>query len=145
MMFDKELMFIQGEEGEQIQNLTSGVLGEAVDLGAPRQGPGRPAFIALQFTKETTATGDPDITFTLETAATEDFAEIVRIPLAVPSPMKKEDFYEGACICAPLPWMGLERYVRLKLDVAGAIACAGLEAGFALDVNAPNRAQEKSN
>lgn len=135
-------MFIQGKEGEQLSNLSSGVLGEAVDLGAPRQGPGRAAYVALLFTKETTATGDPEISFTLETAKTEDFDEIVKIPLSVPSPLKKEDCCVNACISAPVPVMGLERYVRLKLDVTGTIACAGLEAGFALDVNSPNRAED---
>lgn len=136
MWFDKELMFIQGKEGESITNLQSGVLGEMIDLGAPNQGAGgRPMFVALLFTKETTATGDPDIVFTLETSETEDFAEIIKIPLSVPSPLKKEDCVEGSCIAAPLPWMGLERYIRLNLDVTGTIACAGLEAGLTPDVN----------
>ena len=133
MIFDKELMFVE-DDGTEMHNLETGVLGRVVDLGAKNQGRGREAFIAIVFKSDTTATGNPDISFSVETSGTPNFAESVEIPLNVPTPLKKTQMAEGMHIVSQMPVMGLERDVRLKLKTESAIACTGMEAGFILDV-----------
>lgn len=134
MIFDKELMFVEND-GVELKNLETGQLGEVVDLGAPNQGRGRLGFVALAFNRDTTATGDPEISFALSTSETEDFAEAVTIPLSLPSPLKKEGMAEGAILAAPIPRTGLLRYVKLMLTAESPIACTGMEAGFVLDAD----------
>ena len=136
MIFDKELMFIE-DEGHNMHNVETGVIGEAIDLGAPGQGKGRKSAVAIAFTSDTTATGDPAISFSLETSAAVDFDESAEIPLSLPTPLKKADMAEGAILVSPMPVMGLKRYVRLKLTTESAIACTGIKAGIVLD--APER------
>ena len=131
MIFDKELMFV---EKEDMQNVETGTLGRVLDLGAPGQGKGRPSWVAVVFKTDTTATGDPDISFTLETSKEANFGSPKSIPLSIPTPVKKADMKAGMCLCAPTP-PSLERYVRLKLTTASAITCTGMQAGFVLDVN----------
>jgi len=134
MMFDKELMFVE-DEGKNLKNVTTGVLGDTVDLGAPNQGRGRKSSVAIAFTTDTTATGDPAISFALETSTDEDFTDSAEIPLSLPTPLKKADMAEGAVLVAPVPVMGLGRYVRLKLTTESAIACTGMKAGFVIDAD----------
>lgn len=114
MIFDKELMFV---EKENMQNVETGTLGRVLDLGAPEQGKGRPSWVAMVFKADTTATGDPDMSFALETSNEANFSMPRVIPLSLPTPL---------CI---------ERYVRLKLTTASPITCTGMEAGFVLDIN----------
>ena len=132
MIFDYDLMFIDDKDGTQ-QNVSSGVLGDKIDLSGDGQGKGFPGLIAIAFNSNTTATGDPEIVFSLETSKTCDFAESVTIPLEFPNPLKKEDLIKGKVLAAPLPLMGLLRYVRLKIDSDSPIACMGIKAGFVLD------------
>ncbi len=131
MIFDKELMFIEQEE---MQNVETGTLGRVLDLGAPGQGKGRPSYIAVVCKADTTATGDPDMSFELETSGEDDFSDPQTIPLSFPTPVKKADMKEGMCLCAPTP-LGIKRYVRLHLTTASPITCTGMEAGFVLDIN----------
>ncbi len=67
MIFDYEQMFIDDKDNTQ-KNITSGVLGEAVDISGNNQGRGFPAVIAIAFSSDTTATADPDIQFGIETS-----------------------------------------------------------------------------
>jgi len=136
MIFDKELMFVEND-GTNRTNIETGTLGRVIDLGAPGQGKGRRGSVAIAFTKDTTATGDPAISFSLETCAEEDYTGSVEIPLSLPTPLKKADMAEGVVLVAPIPVMGLQRYVRLKLTTESPIACTGVEAGFVID--APER------
>ena len=136
MIFDKELMFVEND-GTNRTNIETGTLGRVVDLGAAGQGRGRKSSVAIAFTKDMTATGNPAISFSLETSAEENFGECVEIPLSLPTPLKKADMGEGAVLVAPVPVIGLDRYVRLKLTTESPIACTGIEAGFVLD--APER------
>lgn len=131
MIFDKELMFV---EKENMQNVDTGTLGRVLDLGAPEQGKGRPSWVALVFKSDTTATGDPDMSFALETSDEANFSTPRVIPLSLPTPVKKTDMKAGMCLCAPTP-LCIERYVRLKLTTASPITCTGMEAGFVLDIN----------
>jgi len=133
MIFDKELMFVE-DDGTAMHNLETGVLGRVVDLGAKNQGRGREAFVAIVFKTDTTATGNPNISFALETSGTEDFTTSATIPLNVPTPLSKTEMAEGMHIVSQMPVMGLDRYVRLKLTTDSPIACTGMEAGFVLDV-----------
>ena len=136
MIFDKELMFVE-DDGHNLMNVETGTLGDTVDLGAAGQGKGRKSSVAIAFGRDTTATGDPAISFSLETSETEDFTESAEIPLSLPTPLKKADMAQGRVLVAPVPVMGLNRYVRLRLTTESPIACTGMEAGFVLD--APER------
>ena len=128
MRFDKELMFV---DEEALQDAGTGVLGDPVDLGAAGQGKGRQSFVAICCDDDTTATGDPEISFALETADAEDFLQAKTIPLALP-PLKKEDLGAGKCVYSPVP-LYLERHVRLTMTTSSAITCAGFSAGIVLD------------
>ena len=132
MIFDYELMFLDDTKKE-MGNQTSGIIGATLDLSGAGQGKGFPAVIALAFTEDTTATADPDINFLIETADNKNFTDSATIPLMLPSPLKKADMPEGTVLTSPLPQIGLQRYVRLKLDTDSAINMLGVKAGFVLD------------
>ena len=133
MIFDYQLMFIDDENDHAENNVTSGVLGDPIDLSGAGQGKGFEGLIAIAFTEDTTATGDPEISFTLETSEDNTFATSKLIPLMLPSGLKKADMTAGTVLSSPLPKIGLERYVRLKITTASAINCIGVKAGFVLD------------
>lgn len=128
MIFDAKLMFLNEEA---IQDFSGGELGKALDLGVPSQMRGRPCYVAIQCADNTTATGDPEISFALETSGTEDFLEVTTIPLSIPK-MKKGDLKAGAAFFAPCPLYSL-RFVRLVLETSLPITCAELSAGIVLD------------
>ena len=132
MIFDYDLMFIDDKDGTQ-QNISSGVLGDKIDLSGDGQGKGYRGYIAIAFSSNTTATGDPEISFSLETSGTCDFAESVEIPLELPVPLKKADLTKGQVLVSRLPLIGLKRYARLKIATESPLACAGIKAGFVLD------------
>ena len=132
MIFDYNLMFVDDKNNTQ-KNITSGVLGEALDISGNGQGKGFPATIAIAFSSDTTATANPDIQFAIETADNADFTGSLTIPLALPVPLKKASLTAGTVLPCPLPKVGLMRYVRLKLGCDSAITCMGIKAGFVLD------------
>ena len=132
MIFDYELMFVDDKDGTQ-KDISAGVLGEAIDLSGDNQGKGRPGLIAIAFSSDTTASGDPDFQFAIETADNEEFNESVTIPLLIPTPLKKEDLAEGTVLSSPLPLHGLKRFIRLKIGADAPITCMGIKAGFVLD------------
>ncbi len=132
MIFDYQLMFIDDECCQVENNVTTGVLGDAIDLSGSGQGKGFEGLIAIAFTQDTTATADPEITFSLETSADANFLESKDIPLMIPA-MKKADLEAGTVLSSPLPKIGLERYVRLRIATDSAINCIGIKAGFVLD------------
>ena len=132
MIFDYDLMFVDDASGTQ-QNVSTGVLGSYIDLRVKNQGKGFPALIAIAFTSDTTATADPDIQFALETADNTSFTSSKTIPLSFPTPYKKANLTVGTVISSPLPHVGLERYVRLKIGVDSPITCIGIKAGIVLD------------
>lgn len=134
MIFDKELTFIETEPNA-LHNLESGQLGRVVCLGASGLGKGRKSSVAIAFKSDTTATGDPKISLELITADTDDFNDSVKIPLSLPTPIKKEQMAEGTVLAAPTPTMGLLKYVKLNITVDTPIACVGLVAGFVLDAD----------
>ena len=123
MIFDYELMFIDDKNNTQ-RNITSGVLGEALDLSGEGQGKGFPATIAIAFSSDTTATADPDIQFALETADNKNFTNSTIIPMLLPVPLKKAYLTAGTVLPCPLPKVGLKRYVRLKIGCDSAITCS---------------------
>jgi hypothetical protein len=130
MIFDRELSFIY--EGN-LTAFSGGTVGEALDLGAPNQtGKGRASYVAIACQQDMTATGDPDITLSLEFSETADFAIPVAVNLALPV-LRKEDFAKGKVVGALAPIYSL-RYARLKMDTTETLACAGLTAGFVLDL-----------
>lgn len=132
MIFDYEQMFIDDKNNTQ-KNITSGVLGQAVDISGNNQGRGFPAVIAIAFTSDTTATADPDIQFAIETSENANFSKSSTIPLSIATPLKKADLKQGEVLVFPLPKIGLKRYVRLKIGADSAITCMGIKAGFVLD------------
>ena len=132
MIFDYNLMFVDDKENTQ-KNLTSGVLGDVLDISGDGQGKGFPAVLAIAFSSDTTATADPDIQFAIETSSSKDFAGSLTIPLELPTPLKKSYLTAGTVLPCPLPKVGLKRYVRLKLGVDSPITCMGIKAGFVLD------------
>ena len=124
MIFDYNLMFIDDKDGTQ-KNITSGVLGETLDLSGDGQGKGFRSVLAIAFSSDTTATADPDIQFAIETASDKTFTNSITIPLALPVPLKKAYLTEGTVLPCPLPKVGLKRYVRLKLGCDSPITCMG--------------------
>jgi hypothetical protein len=129
MIFDKQLCFI--DEG-MITAATSGVVGSAIDLGAPNQlGKGRPAYIAVACKSDATATGNPVIKFHLEFADDAVFTTPVRVPLSLP-PLAKTDLAAGSVITALAP-MYSKRYVRFYLETTIALTCSTLTIGIVLD------------
>ena len=132
MIFDYNLMFVDDKDGTQ-KNISSGVLGDVIDISGDGQGKGFPALIAIAFSSDTTATADPDIQFALETASDKTFTDSLTIPLALPTPLKKADLTEGTVLTCPLPKVGLKRYVRLKVGCDSPITCMGIKAGCVLD------------
>ena len=134
MIFDYELMFVDDSAGTK-KNVSSGVLGNVLDLRAKGQGKGFDARIAVAFSSDTTATADPEIQFSIETSDTSKFTKSATIPLMFPVPLKKADLTEGTVLASPLPKVGLDRYVRLKIGVDSPITCVGIKAGFVLDAN----------
>ena len=132
MIFDYELMFIDDKNNTQ-KNITSGILGETLDLVGEGQGKGFPAVIVIAFSSDTTATADPAIQFAIETADNSSFTNSLTIPMPLPVPLKKADLTAGTVLPCPLPKVGLKRYVRLKLGCDSAITCMGIKAGFVLD------------
>jgi hypothetical protein len=132
MIFDKKLMFV---ENEALTGFTGGILGDPIDLGAPRQGDGRAAYIAIVSGAPTTATGEPEITFALETADAANFSDAVTIPLPLP-PLRKINLAAGSAWFVHLP-LYLKRHIRLKCASTLPLACAGVTAGIVLDPNLP--------
>ena len=132
MIFDKELMFVE-DDGTPRTNVDTGSLGRVLDLGTSGWGKGRKGFVAFAFRKDTTATGEPEMKFSLQTSAEETFTTPTEIPLSLPSPLKKDMMKEGMVLAAPLPVMGTERYVRLWLETDMPLTCTGMEVGLVLD------------
>ena len=132
MIFDHELIFIDDSGGTK-KNVSSGVLGSILDLRAKGQGKGFDSRIAIAFSSDTTATADPEIQFAIETSDTAKFTKSATIPLMITVPLKKADLKEGTVLSSPLPKVGLERYVRLRIGVDSPINCLGIKAGFVLD------------
>lgn len=129
MWFDKELMFA---EKKALTDFSGGVVGDPVDIGTKGAVRGRQAFVAVTCGADMTATGDPAITFALESSETADFLEAAEIPLSLP-PKKKADFPAGAGVVARLPYEVTGRYLRLKMTATAAVTCADLTAGIVLD------------
>jgi hypothetical protein len=129
MVFDKELMFAEDAE---LTAFESGVVGAPIDLGTRGAGHGRECFIAIVSKAEATATGDPVITFAVDTAEDEAFTSPKTIPLSI-APAGKGDLAKGSVLTAPLP-RGVDRFVRLTAESSIALACAGIDAGIVLDV-----------
>lgn len=132
MIFDYELMFVDDKDGTK-KNVSSGVLGNILDLRAKGQGKGFDSRIAIAFSSDTTATADPEIQFAIETSDDVKFKTSTTIPLMLPVPLKKANLTEGTVLCSPLPKIGLERYVRLRIGVDSPINCLGIKSGFVLD------------
>ena len=97
MIFDYNLMFVDDKNNTQ-KNVTSGVMGETLDLSGNGQGKGFRAVLAIAFSSDTTATADPDIQFAIETAETKDFTNSVTIPLSLPLPLKKSYLTAGTVL-----------------------------------------------
>lgn len=130
MIFDRELCFAYKAD---ISNFSGGAVGGVLDLGAPNQaGKGRNGYVAIACEQDMTATGNPDIKLSLEFSEDAGFTSPINIPLALPV-QKKADFAKGKVVGAQAPMFAL-RYARLMLDTTGTLACAGLTAGFVLDL-----------
>lgn len=129
MILDKELCFLDQAE---LQNVGNGVLGDPIDLGGPGQFKGRQCYIVILCHSDTTATGDPTMTFSLEFSDTEDFAAKVEVPLSLP-PQTKENLSEGNFIGCRAPNFS-KRYCRLKLETDITLACTSMTAGITLDM-----------
>ena len=54
MIFDYDLMFIDDKDGTQ-KNVSTGVIGDTLDLVGAGQGKGYRSYIAIMFTSNTTA------------------------------------------------------------------------------------------
>ena len=134
MILDYELMFLDDKDGTK-KNVSAGVLGEILDLRAKGQGKGFDGRIAIAFSSDTTASANPEIQFSIETSDTEEFTKSTTLPLMFPVPLKKADLKEGTILVSPLPKVGLERYVRLKIGVDSPINCLGIKAGFVFDAD----------
>ena len=129
MILDRELCFL---DKEALQNVESGVLGSAVDLGGSGQLDGRRAYVVIAAHDETTATGDPAMTFALEFAEDSAFTKnLTAVPLSVP-PVKKADLAAGKVVRAAAP-VCAKRYARLKLTTESKLTCLNVTAGIVLD------------
>jgi hypothetical protein len=128
MIFDKELTFI---DAGKLEAFTGGVLGDPLDLGADGQFLGRQAYVAVCCGDDTTATGNPEILFSLEFADDASFAGSVKVPLSLP-PLGKEDMAKGASVIARLPLYS-KRFVRLHMGTDIELACSNITAGITLD------------
>jgi hypothetical protein len=129
MIFDKQLCFV---DGERLTAVASGVIGGVIDLGAPGQtGKGRPGYIAVACHEDTTATGSPVISLSLEFSEAAAFSSPVRVPLSTP-PLSKADLAKGSVVTAPNPLFSL-RYVRFYLTTSVTLTCLVPTIGFVLD------------
>lgn len=132
MIFDYDLMFLDDKNGP-LKSVSSGILGDSIDLSGAGQGKGYRGLIAIAFTADTTATGDPEIQFALETADNANFQNSITIPFPFKMPYKKADLKKGTVLTSTLPLMGLQRYVRLRIGTDSIITCISIRAGFVLD------------
>jgi hypothetical protein len=128
MQFDKELTFI--DKGK-LESFSGGVLGDALDMGAGGQFKGRQAFVAVCCGDDTTATGEPEIFFSLEFADDATFTQSVKVPLSLP-PLGKADMAKGESVIARLPLYS-KRFVRLHLGTDIELVCSNITAGIVLD------------
>ena len=128
MIFDLQLTFI--DKGK-LESFDGGVLGDALDLGAGGQFKGRQAFVAVCCGDDTTATGEPEILFSLEFADDASFASSVKVPLSLP-PLGKADMAKGKDVIARLPLYS-KRFVRLHLGTDIELVCSDITAGIVLD------------
>ena len=79
MIFDRELCFIYQDS---ITAFSGGVVGDALDLGAPNQtGQGRNSYVAIVCEQDMTATGNPVITLSLEFSEESGFSSPIAVPL----------------------------------------------------------------
>ena len=131
MIFDRQLTFINEQK---IQDVDSGVIGDAIDLGAGNQLWGRQSFVVIACGDDTTGTGEPEISFSLEFADDAAFSSPVKVPLSFP-PIKKADMAKGSALSARSP-MYSKRFVRLYMDTTVPITCSDITAGFVLDAQA---------
>jgi hypothetical protein len=130
MILDLNVIFC---DHTAISAFTSGVVGDIVDLGTEKRlGEGTPFYIYVTSGVEVTATGNPAIGITMETAEDKAFTAPVTHTLFVG--LHKTDFGPaGAPLAAPCPF-GTKRYARIKMTAASAIACADLSIGLAFGV-----------
>lgn len=128
MIFDYELMFT--DKNTAFTSKKTGVLGRSLDLAGPGAGKGFRSYIGFAFHDDVTSGGP--VSFELETADNESFTDSVKIPLSMPE-LKVEDMTAGSVASAPLPVMGMQRYVRLNLNATANVTLTGLECGFLLD------------
>jgi hypothetical protein len=130
MIFDKELCFLDKDE---LTAFSGGTVGKVLDLGAPGQtGKGRVSYVAIACEQDMTATGNPDITLSLEFSEDDAFTSPVSVPLSLPT-LGKTDFAAGKVVGALSPLFAL-RYVRLVMDTTLDLACSAMTAGFVLDL-----------
>ncbi len=129
MIRDLELTFIRNEA---LTDFAGGVLGTPIDIGTAGAVKGRQSFVAITCGADMTATGDPTISFKLESSETPDFAVAVAIPLSLP-PKKKADFGEGMGVAARMPCEVTGRYLRLLMEPSAPVTCAEITAGIVLD------------
>lgn len=128
-MLDAMLCFCQEED---MTNWTTGEIGEAIDLGHAGALRGRECWLNVISHAETTATGDPEIAFSVVFCDKDDFAQdTVEIPLSH-KPATKEDLKDKGRFVARMPAFSL-RYCKLKANVTGTIACSSLTCGISLD------------
>ncbi|MDR1650743.1 MAG: hypothetical protein LBR87_03055 [Synergistaceae bacterium] len=127
MIKDRELCFIY--EGS-VTASTGGVQGSAIDLG-PGGFRGRDSYVFIESLADTTATGSPTISFTLEFSDDAAFASPAAVPLSTPV-LGKGDLAKGKVVLARAPLHG-GRFVRLKMTASAAITCSKFTAGIILD------------
>jgi hypothetical protein len=128
MIFDRQLCFVAGSAFTAV---TSGVVGDPVDLGTARALDGRQSYIVIENARDATATGSPAITFGLEFSDDAEFTSPVEVPLSLPV-LGKADLAAGKILIAPSP-LGSKRFVRLVIDSTIALTCAKITAGIVLD------------
>jgi hypothetical protein len=88
--------------------------------------------VAIACEQDMTATGTPTINLSLEFSDDDTFTSPVDVPLSLPT-LGKGDFAKGKVVGALAPLFSL-RWVRLKMTTSAALACAGITAGFVLDL-----------
>ena len=128
MWFDKELTFI--DKGK-LESFDGGVVGDPIDLGASGQFKGRQAFVAVCCGDDTTATGEPKISYSLEFADDSTFTNSVMVPLSLP-PLAKADMAKGEAVIARLPLYS-KRWVRFNIDTDIELVCSNISVGITLD------------